>query len=447
MNETASKKSSCRLRKNSYPLLFAGGGVIFALWCSAPLAAQPPVTLEQCRARAQAYYPLARQRGLVEKAMELNLSSLNKGYLPQVSLAAKASYQSDVTQIPIDLSGIAGMSAISIPSLSKDQYGVTLDVAQTVWDGGAISAQKKTAKAGATLEAHQVEAEMYALNEKVNQLYFGVLLADEQLRQSNLLADELQRSYDRTATCAENGLAQRADVDAVRVEQLNLSQRQAQLRGSRKACCEMLSALTLTPDSAFLKLEKPADSLPQRLQTDSLPSLLLLEAQSRYLDAQKGNIRAAALPKLGLFVQGGYGKPGLDMLSNEFAPFYVAGVRLSWSLGHLYTQADERKKIEVKKSTVATQTEAYRLNLNLQKAQLAENIRSIRDMVKMDDEIIALRESVKKAAEAKVANGTLSVTELLREATAENLARQVRALHEVELLMAIAAYRQLLNGQ
>ena len=444
---TASKKSSYRLRRNDYQWLFAGCGAIFALLCSASLKAHPPVTLEQCRARAQACYPLARQRGLVESALKLNLANLNRGYLPQVSLAAKASYQSDVTQIPIDFSEIPNLSAISIPSLSKEQYGATLDVTQVLWDGGAISAQKKTAMAGAALEARQLEAEMYALNEKVNQLYFGILLADEQLRQSDLLAEELRRSYDRTLSCIENGVAGHADLDAVKVEQLNLSQRQAQLRGGKKACCEMLASLTLTPDSAFLTLQKPADDLPLLLQTDSLPGLLLLNAQSACLDAQKDNIRAASLPKLGVFVQGGYGKPGLDMLSNDIAPFYIAGARLAWSLGSLYTQANERKKLEVKKAAVALQTEAYLLNLNIQKAQLTETIQSIRDMIKMDDDIIALRESVKKAAEAKVENGTLSVAELLRDVTAENLARQVRAMHEVELMKAIAEYSQLLNGQ
>ncbi|MDR3188002.1 MAG: TolC family protein [Prevotellaceae bacterium] len=422
------------------------GGLLFALLCSAPLAAQPPVTLEQCRARAQAAYPLARQRGLVEKALALSVANLNRGYLPQVSLAAKASYQSDVTQIPIDFSQVPMLSSVSIPSLSKDQYSATLEVTQSVWDGGAISAQKTTARAASALEARQLEAELYALNEKVNQLYFGVLLVDEQLRQSDLLAEELRRSYDQTVSYAENGIAGRADVDAVRVEQLNVSQRQAQLRGSRRAYCEMLAALTSLPDSAFASLAKTSGDLPLRLQPDSLPSLLLLDAQSRHLDAQKENIKAASLPKLGLFVQGGYGKPGLDMLSNEFAPFYVAGARLQWSFGSLYTQANERKKIEVRKSAVALQADVYKLNLDLQKARLAETIQSLRDMMKMDSDIIALRESVKKAAEAKVANGTLSVTELLREVTAESLARQVRALHEVELMMAVAEYAQLLNG-
>ncbi|MDR0712437.1 MAG: TolC family protein [Prevotellaceae bacterium] len=427
------------------PTLIAQPIIVLLLLFGAPLKAYPLVTLEQCRASAQASYPLARQQGLVAKAAEISVSSLNKGYLPQVSLSARASYQSDVTQIPIDFSHISGLSNISIPSLSREQYGATLDVSQIVWDGGAISAQKKLALAGSAVEARQVEAEMYALNERVNQLYFGILLADEQLRQNDLLADELQRSYNRTVSYVENGLAGHADLDAVKVEQLNASQRQAQLRRSRTAYCEMLSALTSMPDTAFVNLEKPQDDLPLHTQTDSLPSLLLLNAQSRYLEAQKGSIRATSLPKLGLFVQGGYGKPGLDMLNNEPSPFYIAGVKLSWSFGSLYTQANERKKIEVKKSTVEVQTETYMLNLNMQKSQLMANIQSIRDMMKMDDDIIALHESVKKSAEAKVANGTLSVTELLREVTAENLARLVRALHEVELMKAIAGYKQLVN--
>ncbi|MDR0688001.1 MAG: TolC family protein [Prevotellaceae bacterium] len=433
--------------KNSrrLPLLHFLPATALLLLHGALLTAQTPVTLEQCRANAQASHPLAKQRGLLERTKALTIAALSKGYLPQAQLAAKASYQSDVTQIPIDLSQL-GFAGASIPSLSKDQYSAALDVSQTVWDGGFIGAQKKLALAGAAVEERQVEAEMYALNERVNQLYFGILLADEQLRQSELLEEELQRNLERMSSYAANGLASPADLDAIGVEQLNVRQRRAQLKSSRKACCQMLSTLTAMPDTAFSTLEKPSVSLPQRLQTDSLPALRLLEAQGCYLEAQKGSIRAAAMPRLGVFVQGGYGKPGLDMLSNEFAPFYIAGARLSWSFGGLYTLADERKKVAVKKSSVAVQAEAYMLNLNMQKAQMAASIQSIRDVIKMDDDIIALRESVKAAAEAKVANGTLSVAELLREVTAENLARQQKALHEVELMMAVAGYRQLLNG-
>jgi outer membrane protein TolC len=209
-------------------------------------ATSAQITIEDCYAKAKTNYPLVKQYGLIEKTKEYNLSNANKGYLPQLLLTAKATHQSDVTQIPIDLPGIKG--------LSKNQYGVTLEISQTLFDGGVIRSQKNSVKATATVEEKETEVSLYSLNERINQLYFSILLLDEKLHLNHLLREELQRNHNQISAYVQNGIAHSADLDAVKVEQLKLNQNEEQLTHTRKAYWEMLSALlgeSLPPDMTW----------------------------------------------------------------------------------------------------------------------------------------------------------------------------------------------------
>ncbi len=419
--------------------------VLILLLTAMHASAFAQLRIEDCYAKAKANYPLIRQYDLVEKSKSYNLANASRGYLPQVSLSARATYQSDVTQLPLDPSLFAAMG-ITIPVLDKDQYNATIDVNQVIWDGGIIHSQKKMLKATSDVERHQVEADMYAVNDRINQLFFGILLTEEQLQQNDLLLDELKRSYDQISSYIANGIANQADLDAVKVEQLNTLQRSEQMKGNLKAYREMLSLLIATSVSEGTTLERPIiDSVFPELKPDSLPQVQLLQAQSTYLEAQKDGIQASNMPRLGVFAQGGYGRPGLNMLSSDFEAYYMFGARLSWNFGGLYTQGNERKKIDVKRTSVDVQRETYLLNLNQRMAQLKANIESMQEVMKMDDEIIVLRENVKKSAEVKVANGTMSVIEYLREVNSENLARQTKTMHEIQLLIHIADLKYVMN--
>ncbi|KAA6318024.1 hypothetical protein EZS27_031914 [termite gut metagenome] len=357
------------------------------------------------------------------------MSNANKGYLPQLLLTVKATYQSDVTQIPIDLPGIKGFS--------KNQYGITLEISQTLFDGGVIRSQKNSVKATATVEEKETEVSLYSLNERINQLYFSILLLDEKLSLNNLLREELQRNYNQISAYVQNGIAHSADLDAVKVEQLKLNQNEEQLTHTRKAYWEMLSALlgeNLPPDT---KLQKP-DAANQLVATPvTRPELDLFEARLKSLDTREQGITAGLLPKLGLFVTGGYGRPGLNMLDNDFALYYVGGVRLTWNFGNLYTQRNNRGTIATNKNQVFAQRDAFLVNTTIDIAKHTNEINKIKAMIQYDDEIIRLQNSIKQSAQAKVTSGTLSVTDLMREINAEDRAKQDKVLHETELMMTI----------
>ena len=415
----------------------------FALVSYAPCFAQ--LSIEACYEKARANYPLIKQYGLIEKTKEYNLSNAAKGYLPQVTFSAQATYQSDVTEIPIDLDAI-GLMGVEIPSVSQDQYKMELALNQTLWDGGAIRSERKTLRTQAEVDQRDMDVSMYTINERVNQLYFGVLLAEAQLEQNKVLQAELRRSCEQVSSYIKNGIAQQSDLDAIRVDLLKAKQTEAQFEHTKRAYREMLSRLIGEEIGEETRLVKP-EAVRPLTKENNRPELGLYQARIRNLRAQDSRITAGMMPKLGLFVTGGYGKPGLDMFEDNFKAYYLAGVRLSWNLGSLYTRKNDRRKIQTGIRSIETQRETFLFNTSLDVAQRNATIDKYIDQLKYDDEIIALRGSVKRASEAKMANGTLSGTDLTRDIHAEQSAIQDKILHEMELLQAIYNLKYVTNNK
>jgi outer membrane protein TolC len=312
-----------------------------------------------------------------------------------------------------------------------------VDLSQVIWDGRMINSQKQVIQANSEVENRQLRVEMYALEDRVNQMYFGILLFDNRLEQNRIFMEELGRSYKTVSDYINNGIANQADLDAVRVEQLNAEQTKIQLQSTRIAYLEMLSIMIGEKINSDVIFTKPVDDFNFLSQSINRPELLLFNAQKELFDSQKAVIKSSYMPKLGVFLQGGIGRPGLNMLSGTWDPFYIGGVRLTWNFSSLYTKNNDLQKIEINKNTVDTQQELFLYNIRLTENRQNADIKRINDLLKQDDEIIVLRENIRKSMEAKVANGTGTVTDLMRELTQEDLARQTKAAHEIDLLTAI----------
>lgn len=427
--------------------------MILVLICTLYLpGAYGQLTIEVCQEMAKANYPLVRQYGLIEQTREYSVSNAARGYLPRFSLSAKATYQSEVTKVPFSLPGI------TVEGLNLDQYQVVAEVNQTVWDGGHIRSQKELAKAAAEVGTQQLNVDLYALNDRVNELFFGILLLTEQLKQNVLLYEELQRNFDRISAYMANGVANEADLDAVRAEQINVLQNRTEIQAARLAYERMLAfmlgfslqeiqsgatggvSVGLVMPSFEETLESPKNAGIKR------PELDLFGARFRQLEVQRRMIIAGNRPQIGFFIQGGYGNPGLNMLKNEFSPWYMGGVRLSWNFGGLYTRKNENRQITVDQDQVGIQEATFLFNTNLQLMQESSEIAKLRELMRRDDELITLRNRIKVSAEAKVANGTMSVMELLREINAGEQARQTKMLHRIQLLMAIYKQKNTTNN-
>lgn len=411
---------------------------LFSLgWLLLPSVALAQLTLAGCREKAQANYPLVRQYHLLELSEEYDLENAAKGNLPQVAVSGKASYQSSVTQLPFSLPGV------SFKGLPKDQYNVVAEVRQNVWDGGKIRARQDLARAVTEENRRQTDVTMYQLNERVDQLFFGILLQDEQLKQNRLLQEELERNSRQVASCIRNGVASEADLDAVKTEILNARQQRIGIASTRKAYLRMLALLTGQdiPDNEVLA--KPP--VPVSSKDINRPELRWYDATVNRLTVQEHALKTAYRPSFSLFAQGGVGNPGLNMLKNGWEPYYIIGARLSWNLGSLYTLKNDRLKLEAQRQTVLSSRDVFLLNTQLQVTEEEEAARALDAQMKEDDEIIRLRTNVRKTAEARVSGGTLSVTEMLRELTSESLARLQKAVHEIQLLARMYKKQYLTN--
>lgn len=408
---------------------------IFSLFTS---SAQ--LTLEECYRKARENYPLIRQYELVEKSTSYDIINANRGYLPQLSFSAKASFQSEVTEIPITIPNI------NIEGMSKDQYQAVLELNQTLWDGGNIRSQKNISKYSSEVEKQQVEVELFALKERVNQLFFGILLLNEQLKQNELLNKEFQNNYDRINALLKNGMASQSDLDAVRVEQLRTAQRKIELTSTLGAYLDMLSIFIGEFISTTTYLIKPEITLPHKGEiNNNRPELSLIESQKSLYVSNKNLVNSTSMPRLGLFAQAGYGKPGLNMLKNEFSPFFIGGVRFNWNFSTFYTKNNNIKKLELGIEKTELQKKVFLFNSDIKVSQQMNEIKKMMEIIQSDDEIIELRGNIKKSAQIKVENGTLSVTDLIREINAEHLAIQEKTLHEIQLLIGIENMKTTLN--
>lgn len=390
-------------------------------------------TLESLQEKARLNYPQIKQFELIAQSAEYNLSNASKAYLPQVSLSGRATYQSDAINFTLPLGG----GATRTIKQSKDQYQVVAEVTQTLWDGGIVASRKQAVSSNADVEKQKLEVDLYALRDRVNQLFFGLDLLYMQRFQANTLRDELRTNLEKIQACRVNGVANASDVDALTVEILNVEQRLTELKAADKAYRDMLSALTGTKIDAKTILIQPAAVLPGENLTLKRPELGLFDAQLKLLDTQVKLEQTAIMPKFGLFLQGGYGRPGLNMLSDGFAPYYIGGIRFSWNLGNFYTRKNNLSTIQVNKDLVEVARETFVFNNNLKISQQQTEIDKMRELLRTDDQIVQLRGNIKKACSAKVDNGVSTVTDLLREINAESLAKQQKALHEVQLLLLI----------
>ena len=404
------------------------------------IQAQKLLSIEQCYELARNNYPLIKQKELIEQSKEFSVANVRSGYLPQVSINAQATYQSDVTSVPVSVPGF------TIETLSKDQYRVYGELSQTLYDGGAIKNQKAIAETNAQVEDQKLEIDLYKIRERINQIYFGVLLIDEQLKQIELLKKDLQTNIVRAESALRNGTAFRMTVDLLQAEFLKVTQRTIEAQAMRQTYLDMLGYFINQPLDESTQLAKPIvlsfDDHPQLTR----PELNLFNYQSEVLGAQYQLGRTKTLPRVGLFLQGGYGKPALNQLKNEFDTYYLGGIRLNWSLSGFYNSKRDKQLFDISLQQVNAQKETFVFNTNLVSSQHKGELNKLQKLIEVDDQIIELRTRIKKTAEVQQENGVITTNDYLRELNAEDQAKQNRLLHEMQLLMALYAYQNTIGN-
>lgn len=421
-----------------------------ALLCGcllAGLSAGAQVTLDECRRLAREHYPEIRQYDLVRRTEEYTLSNARRAWLPQLSLAAQATWQTEVPSFPNALAGMLAQQGIDMPGMNKDQYKAALELNQTLWDGGKSEADKRIARAEAAEQARSADVDLYALQGRVDNLFFGILLLDERIAQTRLTLDLLRSNLEKVRALQRNGVAMQSDADAVEAELLTVNQQLTQVAASRDSYRRMLEIFTGRPLDGE-RLERPDASEPRSMES-SRPELALFDATADKLTVQERLVKAATRPRFGLFAQGYYGYPGMDYFQSMMSPDWswnaMAGVKMSWNFGAYYTRKNSLAKLRTAKEQVEVQREIFLFNTRLQTAEESGDIARLRKALADDDRIVALRRSVREAAESKLRNGVIDTDDLLRKITDEAAAATARSAREIELLKTIYELKHTIN--
>ena len=395
-------------------------------------------TLEECQQAAERNYPLIKQYGLIEKTTELTVANIQKGWLPQVSASAQATYQSDVVAFPDQMQAIYQQMGLDMKGLTKDQYRVGIDVSQTVYDGGAISSQKRIAREQGKVLTAQNEVNIYNVRKRVNEMYFALLMLDEQMKLNQDLQELLSGNERKLASMVKNGTAAESDWQNVKAERLNVVQQATDLEGHKQMIRRMLSTFC---GIEVKQLSRPPLTPPDSGGENRRPELKALDAQIGLYNAQEKALDAALMPKLGVFAQGFYGYPGLnmfeDMMRHDWSLNGIVGARLTWNIGALYTRKNDKAKLQLQRDLTESNRDVFLFNNNLEQIQQNENISCYKKLMADDEEIISLRQAVRKAAESKLSHGIIDVNDLVREINAENAARVQQSMHEIEMLKEI----------
>ena len=411
---------------------------ICLLFTAAALSAANGQTLEECQQAAERNYPLIQRMDLIRQTTGLTVDNIQKGWLPQVTGTAQATYQSDVTAFPEQLQGVYQQMGIDMKGLRKDQYRIGVDVQQTVYDGGAISSQKEVALKQGDLEVAQNEVNIYGVRKRVNEMYFALLLLDDQIQLNRDLQELLSANEKKLQSMVKGGTAAESDYQNVKAERLNAAQQLASLQSQRKTIARMLGV--------FCGIEvnnptKPAPSPSVGKEGNLRPELRLIDSQIKLTQAQEKALDAALMPKFGVFAQGFYGYPGYnmfdDMMNRRWSLNGMIGARLQWNIGALYTRKNDKARLQLARQTAENSREVFLFNNSLEEIQQSESIDRYRQLMASDLEIIELRQKVRKAAESKLRHGIIDVNDLLREINAENASRVQQSMHEIEMLKEI----------
>ena len=394
--------------------------------------AQQVLTLEDCYRLARDHYPTVQKLDLIAKSEDYTLANANKAYLPQISITGQATCQSET----IDFSESIGRLPlpITLPEVSKDQYKVVGEVSQLLYNGGATRTQKQLIKAQSAVQTQAVETQLYALKQRVSNLYFGVLLIEAQLTQNQLNIETLQSQLEKATVALKYGTTLASQVAELKAEIVRLSMQRTEYEATKTLYLQMLSTFIGQPLSTNTILERPKS---RRIgKGNQRPELKGFDLQQAVLEAQERQLSSEYLPKIGLFAQGAYGRPTLNIIKNEFDFYYIAGVRLQWHLSPLYSLSNRKQLLRLQGESLLADRQAFMMSTELDLTQQQTQISKLQRLMEQDKESVALRHQVAQAAQVQLDNGVITTHEYLQKVNAEHLAQQTLLLHEIQLLQA-----------
>lgn len=391
-------------------------------------------TLEECQKAAEKNYPLIKQYDLIAQTTELTVSNIQKEWLPKIAVSAQATYQSNVVAWPERIQSIYQQMGLAMKGLKKDQYKMAIDLQQTLYDGGTIASKQAIARQEAKVQEAENQTKLYQVHHRVNEMYFALLLLNEQIKLNNNVKSLLLASENKLAAMVKSGTAATSDLDNIKAERLSAEQQYTSLKAEQQMLQHILTTF------CGIKVENVQKPTPVSIDilTNNRPELQLFNSKLKLSEAQEKALNTRLHPTLALFAQGYYGYPGMnmfnDMIEHKWRLNGIVGVKLSWNVGALYTRKNDKARLRLQRELIENERKVFLFNNSMEQIRQNSNINRFKTMMQTDKEIIALRTNVRKAAESKLLHGIIDVNSLLREINNENAAKVQWAIHEIDML-------------
>lgn len=400
---------------------------------------QTSVTLDSCYKWARENYPNQQQAGIIKEISGLKKENLNINYLPQISLNGQATYQSDVTKVDIALPNM------SIPSVSKDQYKAYAELRQTIWDGGLTAANAQLEDAVLHSNLSQLEVELYKLNEQVAQAFFTALAIDKQMEVLNAQKKVLNEKLKTVQSGIKNQVMEKSAALTLNAEILNLEQNEIQLDAAKNAALQMLALMTGKSDTENSKLEYKVTETINKNEF-LRPEQTLFYAQKIQLDKQSELLEKSRNPKLFGFGQAGYGKPGLNMLNNEFDTYYLVGIGLSWNAFDWKKTDRQKQVLQLQQQMIDRQEKTFNQNLEILLKQQNEQIGKLEKLLETDLKMVELRAEIARTSASKLGNETITMADYIQDVQLETIAKLNYELHKIQLNEALEKYNLIIGN-
>lgn len=386
--------------------------------------------IKECIRLACRNYPQIKEYDLIEASKEYSIRNASLAWVPQLSISGKASWQSVVVEMPWDIPGME----LDIP---HTQYGVTADITQQIWDGGAGAVKKQLVSAEAEVNSRQLEVSLYSIRSRVQNIYLGIKLIEKQLELNRLLTESLDRTRAEIEAMVKNGVAYGSDLDQVKVSLLSGEQQKQALETDLNAYIRMLSLLTGRNLEGETFMDPEVGQTGMMDMEISRPELGLYDAQRQQIELRRKQLNTNISPKLNLNVQAGYARPGLNMLSGTFDPYVLAGFKLQWNFGSLYTLHNDRRKNDLEASRLDLQRKSFLMNTSIEAMEKESAMLKAAGVMEKDEEIISLRHNIRISAENQYKEGIIKMNDYLNLLDDEFEARLDSSIHYIQYVMAV----------
>lgn len=421
--------------------------ILFFCLIIAPLCVTAQITIEQCVEKAMENYPEIRKYDLVSATREIDLSDIDKGWLPRISAYGQATVQNAVPSFPESLSGVLQQMGQSMKGLDKLQYKVGVDISQTIWDGGMSRARRDVSRLTSETQRKNIDVELYAVRQRVENLYFAILLTEEQIAQTGNALALVKGNLEKLRSMLRNGTAMQCDVDMVAAQALTMEQDITRARSAVRGYRQLLE-IFIGESLADRALVMPYAQLPSDMRPER-PELSLFENRIAAAQASRRLSDVSLMPKVGFFAQTWYGYPGFDyfksMMNRNLSFNIMAGVKVTWNIDAFYTKKNTARRTAVDTANIMSEKEIFLFNTGMQSVSQQEKISGLRSVMADDAKIIELRTNVRKAAESQLENGVIDATALLTKITDENQAKLTARFHEIQLIQEIYNLKYILN--